>query len=219
MKLGYTRVSTREQNADSQIARLEQAGCERIFVDVGYSSRVEDRPDWIECRKIQRPGDELVIPSLDRVAGTDSIAISVIRDHAARGVKLRSLDEPWMDIDPSTAMGEAMLKIMATLAQLRVDMIRENTRRGVEHALHQVVRARQARLGLQALGNLPFQALADVPQLGRPVRALALPSAVSPFRRSEGATTLRDVAHDRVGVLGGADLQVDHGRLDIDGGP
>ena len=73
MKLGYTRVSTREQNADSQIARLEQAGCERIFVDVGYSSRVEDRPDWIECRKIQRPGDELVIPSLDRVAGTDSI--------------------------------------------------------------------------------------------------------------------------------------------------
>ncbi|MDK8791973.1 recombinase family protein, partial [Corynebacterium sp. MSK039] len=115
MRLGYTRVSTREQNADSQIARLEQAGCERIFVDVGYSSRVEDRPDWIECRKIQRPGDELVIPSLDRVAGTDSIAISVIRDHAARGVKLRSLDEPWMDIDPSTAMGEAMLKIMATL--------------------------------------------------------------------------------------------------------
>lgn len=137
MKLGYTRVSTREQNADSQIARLEQAGCERIFVDVGYSSRVEDRPDWIECRKIQRPGDELVIPSLDRVAGTDSIAISVIRDHAARGVKLRSLDEPWMDIDPSTAMGEAMLKIMATLAQLRVDMIRENTRRGVEHARSQ----------------------------------------------------------------------------------
>ena len=134
MKLGYTRVSTREQNADSQIARLEQAGCERIFVDVGYSSRVEDRPDWIECRKIQRPGDDLVIPSLDRVAGTDSIAISIIRDHAARGVKLRSLDEPWMDIDPSTAMGEAMLKIMATLAQLRVDMIRENTRRGVEHA-------------------------------------------------------------------------------------
>lgn len=137
MKLGYTRVSTREQNADSQIARLEQAGCERIFVDVGYSSRVEDRPDWIECRKIQRPGDDLVIPSLDRVAGTDSIAISIIRDHAARGVKLRSLDEPWMDIDPSTAMGEAMLKIMATLAQLRVDMIRENTRRGVEHARSQ----------------------------------------------------------------------------------
>lgn len=38
-----------------------------------------------------------------------------------------------MDIDPSTAMGEAILKIMATLAQLRVDTIRENTRRGVEH--------------------------------------------------------------------------------------
>ena len=54
MKLGYTRVSTREQNADSQIARLEQAGCERIFVDVGYSSRVEDRPDWIDLAQYTR---------------------------------------------------------------------------------------------------------------------------------------------------------------------
>ncbi len=134
MRLGYTRVSTRGQNAQSQVARLEAAGCERIFVDEGYSSRLASRPQWDECRKIQRAGDELVIPSMDRVAGTDTIAISVIKDHAERGVKLRSLDEPWMDVDPSTAMGEAMLKIMATLAHLRVAMIRENTRRGLEHA-------------------------------------------------------------------------------------
>lgn len=91
----------------------------------------------LERKEHQQRGDELVIPSLDRVAGTDTLAIEVIRDHAARGVKLRSLDEPWMDIDPTTAMGEAMLKIMATLAQLRVDMIRENTRRGVAHARSQ----------------------------------------------------------------------------------
>ncbi len=137
MKMGYTRVSTRGQNTDSQIARLEGAGCERIFVDVGYSSRLEDRPEWNECRKVQRAGDELVIPALDRVAGTDTIAISVIRDHAERGVKLRSLDEPWMDIDPTTAMGEAMLNIMATLAQLRIEMIRENTKRGIDYARSQ----------------------------------------------------------------------------------
>ena len=137
MELGYTRVSTRGQKADSQIARLEAAGCERIFVDVGYSSRLEDRPEWNECRKIQRPGDRLTIPALDRVAGTDTIAIAVMRDHAERGAKLRSLDEPWMDIDPTTAMGEAMLKIMATLAHLRVALIRENTQRGVEFARSQ----------------------------------------------------------------------------------
>ncbi len=137
MEIGYTRVSTRSQKADSQIARLEAAGCERIFVDIGYSSRLDDRPEWNKCREMQRTGDRLTIPALDRVAGTDTIALSVMRDHAERGVKFRSLDEPWMDIDPTTAMGEAMLKIMATLAHLRVALIRENTRRGVEFARSQ----------------------------------------------------------------------------------
>lgn len=137
MEIGYTRVSTRGQNADSQIARLEAAGCERIFVDVGHSSRAASRPEWDRCRELQRAGDRLTIPALDRVAGTDTIALSVMRDHAERSVKFRSLDEPWMDIDPTTAMGEAMLKIMATLAHLRVELIRENTRRGVEFARSQ----------------------------------------------------------------------------------
>lgn len=137
MELGYTRVSTRGQKADSQIARLEAAGCERIFVDHGYSGRLDDRPEWNKCREMQRQGDRLTIPALDRVAGTESIALSVMRDHAERGVKFRSLDEPWMDIDPTTAMGEAMLKIMATLAHLRVALIRENTKRGVEFARSQ----------------------------------------------------------------------------------
>lgn len=137
MELGYTRVSTRGQKADSQIARLEAAGCERIFVDVGFSSRLESRPEWNKCLEIEREGDRLTIPALDRVAGTDTIALAVMRDHAERGVKLRSLDEPWMDIDPTTAIGEAMLKIMATLAHLRVAQIRENTQRGVDFARSQ----------------------------------------------------------------------------------
>ena len=137
MEFGYTRVSTRGQKAESQIARLKAAGCERIFVDVGYSSRLEDRPDWNECRKQMRAGDRLTIPAFDRVAGSDTVAIGFIREQAGNGIKVRSLDEPWMDIDPTNAMGEAMLKIMATLAHLRVAMIRENTQRGVDFARSQ----------------------------------------------------------------------------------
>ena len=37
-------------------------------------------------------------------------------------------------MDTSTPMGEAIVGIMAVLAQLRVSTIRENTRRGLAHA-------------------------------------------------------------------------------------
>lgn len=132
--IGYTRVSTRGQNPASNVAQLEAAGCLSVFVDHGYSSRLEDRPEWVKCLAYLRAGDRLVIPALDRVAGSEVIAINVIRDLAGRGVKLHSLAEPWLDIDQSNAIGQAVVSIMATLAQLRVEQIRENTRRGLAHA-------------------------------------------------------------------------------------
>lgn len=132
--VGYARVSTREQNPAAQEAELRAAGASRVFVDRGESSRVADRPQWLACLDYLRTGDTLVIRALDRVAGSEVMAIEVIRDLAGRGVRLRSLTEPFLDVDTSTPMGEAIVGIMAVLAQLRVSTIRENTRRGLAHA-------------------------------------------------------------------------------------
>lgn len=133
-QVGYARVSTREQNPDSQEAALREAGCERVFVDRGESSRIADRPEWVACLDYLREGDTLVILALDRIAGTELMAIELIRDLGRRGIRLRSLTEPFLDVDTSTPMGEAIVGIMAVLAQLRVSTIRENTRRGLAHA-------------------------------------------------------------------------------------
>ncbi len=62
------------------------------------------------------------------------MAIEQIRDLGARGVRLKSLTEPFLDVDTSTPMGEAIVGILAVMAQLRVATIRENTRRGLAHA-------------------------------------------------------------------------------------
>ncbi|MFI8634196.1 recombinase family protein [Microbacterium sp. NPDC077663] len=132
--VGYARVSTRDQNPAAQEAELRAAGAGRVFVDHGESSRVSDRPQWIACLDYLRPGDTLVVRALDRVAGSEVMAIELIRDLARRGIRLRSLTEPFLDVDTSTPMGEAIVGIMAVLAQLRVSTIRDNTRRGLEHA-------------------------------------------------------------------------------------
>lgn len=130
--IGYARVSTRDQDPGSQVRELEQAGAIKIFVDHGESSRRRDRPQWQACMDYLRVGDTLVVRSLDRLAGSERIAIEVINDLGERGINLRSLTEP--DIDTTTPMGRALFGIVAVFAQLRVDTIRANTLRGLERA-------------------------------------------------------------------------------------
>lgn len=132
--IGYARVSTREQDPQAQESELHAAGAVRVYVDHGQSSRVVDRPQWLACLEQLLPGDTLLVRALDRIAGTETIAIETIRDLGNRGVRLRSLTEPFLDVDTSTPMGEAIVGIMAVLAQLRVATIRENTHRGLAYA-------------------------------------------------------------------------------------
>jgi len=111
---------------------LAAGGAERIFVDSGESSRVTDRPQWVACLDYLRPGDTLMIQALDRIAGSEVMAIQTIAELHDRGLNIRSLTEP--EIDTTTPMGRALFGFVAVLAQLRVDTIRHNTLRGLAHA-------------------------------------------------------------------------------------
>lgn len=102
-------VSTRDQNPQVQQTELEAAGAVRVFVDHGHSSRTTQRPQWAACLDYLRAGDTLLVRALDRIAGTERIALKVIRDLAARGIRLRSLTEPALDVDASTPMGQAII--------------------------------------------------------------------------------------------------------------
>ncbi len=59
------------------------------------------------------------------------MAIQTINELHDRGLNIKSLTEP--DID-TTTMGRALFGIVAVFAPLRVDTIRDNTRRGLAHA-------------------------------------------------------------------------------------
>ena len=67
MKIGYARVSTHEQNLDSQIDALEKAGCEKIVTEK-VSSRKDERPKLKESLNWLREGDYLICTKMDRLA-------------------------------------------------------------------------------------------------------------------------------------------------------
>ena len=176
--VGYARVSLREQSAQAQVEELTEAGAVRVFVDHGESSRVDDRPQWQACLNYLRAGDTLIVRRLDRLAGSERMAIEVINDLHALGVHLRSLTEP--DIDTTTPMGRALFGIVAVFAQLRVDTIRENTRRGLAHARAQ-----------GRVGGRPTVMTPERIQAAQAMRAAGSSFATIASALGVGATTVR----------------------------
>ncbi len=65
---GYVRVSTQDQNEDRQMIAMEEAGVprENIYVDK-QSGKDFNRPQYQRLLKKLRPGDTLIIKSIDRL--------------------------------------------------------------------------------------------------------------------------------------------------------
>jgi DNA invertase Pin-like site-specific DNA recombinase len=61
MKIGYTRISTDDQNPALQIAALKKAGCQTLFKDEGISGATTKRPALLRCLKKLAPGDTLIV--------------------------------------------------------------------------------------------------------------------------------------------------------------
>ncbi len=49
MKVGYARVSTKDQNINLQVDALQKEGCDRIFTDIGISGAKVERKGLVEA--------------------------------------------------------------------------------------------------------------------------------------------------------------------------
>lgn len=63
--VGYSRVSTIDQNLDRQIENLEASGVERIFTEKQSGKSIENRPLFQEVLNFVSMGDRLVLESID----------------------------------------------------------------------------------------------------------------------------------------------------------
>lgn len=136
--IGYARVSTRDQHLDRQLHALDGAGCLRVFADK-LSGRNADRPELLACLDYLRPGDVLVVASLDRLGRSLDDLLAIVGGLRRRGIGFRSLHE---SIDTTTAGGRLVFHVFAALAEFIRELIVEGTREGLAAA-----RARGQRLG------------------------------------------------------------------------
>jgi DNA invertase Pin-like site-specific DNA recombinase len=125
-RVGYAKVSSRDQNLDSQLDMLTTAGCERIFEDKASGVR-ESRPGWEKLLEFLRPGDSIVVAELSRMTRSLMHLLSLVKELEEKGVQIVSLRE---HIDTSIATGRAFISIIGAINQMERELKAERAAAG-----------------------------------------------------------------------------------------
>lgn len=131
MKVGYVRVSTREQNTARQEVLMQQLGVEKVYMDK-LSGKSTDRPQLADMIKFVRKGDSVTVESISRFARNTKDLLELVEQLNEKEVQFKSQKE---QIDTSTPAGEFMLTIFAAVAQLERDYIKQRQREGIDIAM------------------------------------------------------------------------------------
>ena len=122
--IGHARVSTTGQDLDAQLLVLAAAGVDegRIFTGKLSGSARTQRPGLDAMLDYARAGDTVVVAAVDRLGRSVAEVTRTIADLGARQIMLRTLRE---GVDTATPAGRAVAAIMATLAELELELGQE----------------------------------------------------------------------------------------------
>ena len=154
---GYVRVSSRDQNTARQYAALCEYGvAERdIYTDV-RSGKDFDRPAYRRLLKKLRPGDTLVVKSIDRLGRNYEEILEQWREITKeKRAAVVVLDMPLLNTGQGrdltgTLISDIVLQLLSYVAETEREMIRQRQAEGIAAA-----RARGVRFGRRPLPKPP----------------------------------------------------------------
>ncbi len=120
-KIGYSRISTADQDPRLQLDALETEGCLKIYTDTATGTTAA-RPEWIACLADLRPGDTLVVWKIDRLGRNLRDLIDIVATLEGRGVGVKSLTNGI--VDTTTAHGKLIFGVFALMAEYEAALIR-----------------------------------------------------------------------------------------------
>lgn len=151
---GYIRVSSTEQNLDRQMDALRKAGVEErdIIVDKASGKNLE-RSGYQGLKQLLRPGDVLIIKSLDRLSRNKSHIKQELEYFKAQKIRVKVLDLPTTLIDlPEEQdwifemINNILIEVLASIAEQERLTIRQRQAEGIQSA-----KARGKHLGRPSL--------------------------------------------------------------------
>lgn len=131
--LGYARVSTDQQDVDSQKSKLTALGAIVVFADIGNGSTLAGRDQLDAAVRLLEPGDELLAVHPDRLARDTADLLTIGRRVVEKGAILR-IDDPKIIFDGTDMMSEVVLTLFGMIGSIEKHFIRARQRRGIEAA-------------------------------------------------------------------------------------
>ena len=139
----YARVSTREQNLDRQLEAFKKLGAqEREIITDKESGKDLDRPGYQALKTtILRPGDTLIIKSLDRLSRSKADIRNELQWCKDNHIRLKVIDLPttMMDLPRGQEwvfemVNNILIEVLGTIAEQERLTIRQRQREGIEAA-------------------------------------------------------------------------------------
>lgn len=130
-KVGYVRVSDKDQSEALQIDALKAAGCDVIFGDHGVSGNITERRGLDDMLASLEKGDTLVVWKLDRLGRSTIHLLQILSDLRDRGIDFQALTQ---GIDTTTAVGRMLYGQLAVFAEYERSLISERTKAGMAAA-------------------------------------------------------------------------------------
>ncbi|MGF2055336.1 recombinase family protein [Vagococcus fluvialis] len=136
-KIGYARVSSREQNLERQFELLERAEVTKIFSDK-LSGKDNNRPQLKEMLNYIREDDIIVVSELDRLGRNNKEITSIMNQIQDKGATLEILNLPSLngiqDDNLRRLLNNLIIELFKYTAENERKQIRERQRQGIELA-------------------------------------------------------------------------------------
>ena len=139
----YARVSSCEQNLDRQLETFAKLGAdEREIVTDKESGRSLDRPGYQALKTTMlRPGDTLVVKSLDRLSRNKADIKTELQFFKESGIRLKVIDLPTTMMELPTGqewvfemVNNILIEVLGTIAEQERETIRRRQREGINAA-------------------------------------------------------------------------------------